>query len=367
MNGIFQNPHGVVIGTLSFVAAVLGGAVILGIVAHAILYAVIRSIGKYRNTLLHSALYRRTKRPTRWLFAFLAFGMTLPAVQSRLPEGLYSFLQDAVGPLVIIVVAWSLIRFTDVLEDIVLHHYEVETGDLRARRINTQFQVLKRILVVAIVVFALGSILMTFERIRNLGQAILASAGIIGIIVGVAAQRSVANLLAGIQIALTEPIRLGDSVVVEEEFGTIEEITLTYVVVKVWDNRRLVLPIGYFIEKPFQNWTREPSNILGTVFLYTDYTVPVEAIRAEFLRVAAESPLSDGAAAELSVTTLSKETVELRAVMSARTADDLWKLRCMVREHLIGFIQRNYPGSLPRFRAEISPADTGKAQSEHRP
>jgi small-conductance mechanosensitive channel len=245
------------------------------------------------------------------------------------------------------------VKSVGVLEDVVSRHYHLDGGDVKTRRINTQFQVLKRILIIVIVVFAIGSVLMTFDRIRQLGAAILASAGIIGIIVGVAAQRSVANLLAGIQIALTEPIRLGDSVTVEGEFGTVEEITLTYVVVRLWDNRRMVLPIVYFIEKPFQNWTREHTNLLGTIHLYMDYTVPVEEVRAEFQRLLRESPKWDGGASGFQVTDLSHNTMELRATVSAATSGDLWDLRCELRERLILFLRERYPESLPKFRAEI--------------
>ncbi|MFA6473131.1 MAG: mechanosensitive ion channel domain-containing protein, partial [Candidatus Latescibacterota bacterium] len=206
-----------------------------------------------------------------------------------------------------------------------------------------------------------GSILMTFDRIRQLGTAILASAGVAGIIIGVAAQRSVANLLAGIQIALTETVRLDDSVIVEGEYGNVEEITLTYIVVKLWDNRRMVLPIMYFIEKPFLNLTRVHTNLLGTVYLYLDYTIPANDIRNELHRLLKESPKWDGTAYGLSVTNLKEKTMELRALVSAKNSDDLWDLRCDIREKLIYFIRRNYPDVLPKIRLQM---EKGKPNGE---
>jgi small-conductance mechanosensitive channel len=347
---------------LTLIAGSILAAVLLGLIAHFILFSILRSLGRHRETPVYTSLFQHTRKAARWFMVTLAVNFSLPLLEVEQPDfsAAPEIARSFIAPLIIITLSWFLIQLINVLEDMIFHHYKLERGDLKARKINTQFQLLKRILIIAIIIFAVGTILMTFDRIRQLGATILASAGIIGIIVGVAAQRSVANLLAGIQIALTEPIRLGDTVVVEGEFGTIEEITLTYVVVRIWDKRRLVLPIMYFIEKPFQNWTRESSNILGTVYVYTDYTIPVQAVRTEFLRLVQASPLWDGATAGLQVTALSGETVELRAVMSAGMAGDLWDLRCEIREKLVEFIQQSYPESLPKFRAEIRDTGNGK-------
>jgi small-conductance mechanosensitive channel len=206
---------------------------------------------------------------------------------------------------------------------------------------------------VVVGITALAAMLMTFEKVRQLGASILASAGIIGIIVGVAAQRTIATFLAGIQIAVTQPIRIDDVVIVENEWGRIEKITLTYVIVRIWDLRRLVLPITYFIEKPFQNWTRVTADILGTVFVYVDYTVPAQAVRDELQRILKSSTLWDGKVCGLQVTNTTEHTVELRALMSAADASKAWDLRCEVREKLVNFIQSNYPDGLPKVRAEI--------------
>ena len=202
--------------------------------------------------------------------------------------------------------------------------------------------------------------LMTFENIRQLGTSILASAGIIGIIVGVAAQRTLATFIAGFQIAVTQPIRLDDVVIVENEWGRIEEITLTYVVVRIWNLRRLVVPITHFIEKPFQNWTRSTSDILGTVFLYVDYTVPIQEVREALHRILQEAELWDGKTWGLVPTNATERTVELRALMSAPDAPSAWNLRCKVREKLIEYVRNNYPEGLPKVRAEISSLNKDK-------
>jgi len=195
---------------------------------------------------------------------------------------------------------------------------------------------------------------MTFEKVRQLGTAILASAGIIGIILGFATQKTISTVLAGLQIAITQPIRVDDVVIIENEWGRIEEISLTYVVVRVWDLRRLVVPITYFIEKPFQNWTRVSADILGTVFIYADYTLPVQRLREELHSILRASDLWDGRAWGLQVTGTTERAIELRALMSAQDASSAWDLRCNVREKLLEFIQRNYPESLPRLRADLA-------------
>jgi small-conductance mechanosensitive channel len=205
--------------------------------------------------------------------------------------------------------------------------------------------------------------LMTFDQVRQLGTTILASAGIIGIVVGMAAQRTIGSFIAGLQIALTQPIRVDDVVIVENEWGRIEEITLTYVVVKIWDLRRLVVPITYFIEKPFQNWTRVTADILGTVYLYVDYTVPVESVREELQRILKASELWDGKVCVLQVTNTSERAVELRALMSAEDASTAWSLRCEVREKLITFVKENYPQALPKLRTEFHPLKDDEGQA----
>jgi small-conductance mechanosensitive channel len=193
------------------------------------------------------------------------------------------------------------------------------------------------------------------------GVSILASAGMIGIILGFAAQRSIATLFAGLQIALTQPIRIDDAVIVEGEWGRVEEITLTYVVIKIWDLRRLVVPVTYFLEKPFQNWTRVSANLLGTVFLYVDYSVPVDEVRRELQAILKVSALWDGQVGGVQVTNSSERTLELRLLMSAADSSKIFDLRCEVREKVLAFLQQNHPGSLPRVRADLGGLGPGAA------
>jgi small-conductance mechanosensitive channel len=207
---------------------------------------------------------------------------------------------------------------------------------------------------------------MVFDQVRSLGASVLASAGVLSIIIGFAAQRTIANLFAGFQLALTQPIRLDDVVIVENEWGRIEEVTLTYVVVRIWDMRRLIVPLSYFIEKPFQNWTRSRSDLLGTVFIHADYTIPVDAVREELKRIVAQSSLWDGQVCVLQVTNATERTVELRALASAPDASKAWDLRCEIREKLIAFVQQNFPESLPRLRAEVEPAHAAPRESNAR-
>lgn len=267
---------------------------------------------------------------------------------------LASMLAQTASLLFIGVVAFLLYQAVDAAAALVLSRYRIDVHDnLQARAVHTQVMVLKKVALTVITVFAGASMLMVFDTARQFGASILASAGVAGIIVGLAAQRSIATLLAGFQIALTQPIRVDDVVIVENEWGRIEEITLTYVVVRIWDLRRLVLPITYFIEHPFQNWTRVSADLLGTVFLRVDYTVPLEALRAEVTRILAASPHWDGKVNVLQVTDADARTMEVRVLVSAADASLAFSLRCEVREKLIVFLQERYPDALPKLRATV--------------
>jgi small-conductance mechanosensitive channel len=257
-----------------------------------------------------------------------------------------------------------LIKLVFVLSDFIEHAYDVaQANNLLARKIRTQIEYVRRVLIVCIILICSSLVLLTFDSVRQLGIGLLSSAGVLGIIFGIAAQKSIGNLLAGLQIAFTQPIRIEDVVVVEGEWGRIEEITLTYVVVRIWDLRRLVLPLNYFIEKPFQNWTRTSADILGTVFLYVDYTLPVDRLRQQLQALLASNPLWDGQTGTLQVTNSTERSMEVRAVVSARNSSDAWDLRCWVREELIAFIQREYPHCLPQARN----AWLGEGPTEPRP
>jgi small-conductance mechanosensitive channel len=264
--------------------------------------------------------------------------------------------------------AWLVIRMLAMVRDVVLGGYDLGAQDnLKARRIYTQMRVLERVVVVLVMVIAASGMLMTFDAVRQLGVSILASAGIIGIILGFAAQRSLATLFAGIQIAITQPMRIEDAVVVENEWGWIEEITLTYVVVRLWDQRRLIVPITHFIEKPFQNWTRNSSRLIGSVFILIDYTVPVEEVRRELKRILDNSPLWDKRVWNLQVTNTTERGVQLRALMSASDSSSAWDLRCHVREQLVEFLKRHFPDSLPRLGAVLTISQKKKDELEESP
>ena len=343
MNELWANWQGVVY---------LIGAIILGFVAYYALFKLAESFAKRTQTILDDSLLRHCRGPSRLIIPILLLHFLFPII--TIPGAGLPFLKQAFGLLLIASIAWLIIKLVYVVEDVLLGQFRVDVKDnLRARRIQTQIQIFKKVVIVVVGILALAIILMTFEKVRHLGTSILASAGIAGIIVGLAAQRSISTLLAGIQIAITQPIRIDDVVIVENEWGRIEEITLTYVVVRIWDLRRLILPITYFIEKPFQNWTRVTADILGTVFLYVDYNVPVRDIREELHRILKNSEFWDGKVWGLQVTNTTERTVELRALMSAPDASKAWNLRCEVRERLMAHIQREYPDGLPKLRAEI--------------
>lgn len=282
-------------------------------------------------------------------------GLILGAPALAVSPAMADVVQNGSSLLLVGVVGFVLFQAVDAAAAVVLTPHRLDVADnLQARAVHTQVMVLKKVAFTVIAIFTLASMLMVFESVRQFGASILASAGIAGIVIGFAAQRSIATLLAGFQIALTQPIRVDDVVIVEGEWGRIEEITLTYVVVRIWDLRRLVVPITYFLERPFQNWTRTSAELLGTVFLHVDYTVPVEHVRAELTRILEASAFWDGKVNVLQVTEMKERTLELRALASAVDASVAWDLRCEIRERLVAFLQEHYPHSLPRIRATVA-------------
>jgi len=267
------------------------------------------------------------------------------------PDRLQAMFRDGVSMLLVAAIGYVLYRLVDAACDLLLERYPIDVADNRqARAVRTQVTVLRKVAVSVIVLFAFAGMLMVFDQVRQIGATILASAGVAGIVIGFAAQRSLGTLLAGFQIALTQPIRIGDSVIVEGEFGGIEEITLTYVVVSIWDQRRLIVPITYFLEKPFQNWTRTSVELLGTVELYVDYDFPIEALRRKLDSILESSKLWDRRVKAFQVTDVREHTVQVRALVSAANAGAAFDLRCEVREALLRFLQQEHPESLPRMR-----------------
>ncbi|MFA5334760.1 MAG: mechanosensitive ion channel domain-containing protein [Candidatus Omnitrophota bacterium] len=326
-----------------------------GFVAGWILYFLVSLLLKRNDRFFSEGLkvdLRHLKSPLRFLIPALCVAGSVPLL--RLTENTRLFIGDFMRLLFIALFGWVAIKIAYIVRDALLNRYDITVQDnVRARGMHTQMRVITNIIVVVIVILTASFILMSFPHVRHIGVSMLASAGIVGVVVGFAAQKTLGNLIAGIQIAIAQPIRLDDVVVIEGEWGWIEEITLTFVVVRIWDLRRLVVPISYFLEKPFQNWTRTSADLLGTVSIYTDYTVPVKEVRNELTRILKNSAKWDNKVDVLQVTNATEKTIELRALMSAADSPAMWDLRCEVRENLLEFLQRRFPECLPRIRIEM--------------
>lgn len=330
----------------------IGVAIAIGLIVKFLLSLLIRkkpSGGKPQFSVARSILLRMGK-PFSYLLPLLAFNFLLPLM--RIQSRYYPGLDKAVGICLTIAFSFVLIGVVKIFEDYAYHSFDITKADnLKERKIRTQLQFIRRLAIGLIIILAACIILLSFNNLRKLGASLLAGVGVGGIIIGFAAQKSLGNLLAGFQLAFTQPLRIDDVLVVEGEWGRVEEITLTYVVVSIWDQRRLILPINYFIEKPFQNWTRSSAEMLGTAFFYLDYTIPVDQLRTEFERLLSLSPLWDKRAKALQVTNTSEHTIEVRALMSSSNSGNAFDLRCYIRENLIKYIREHFPGSLPKTRA----------------
>jgi len=347
MKEVFSNVHPWIASI-----AILAGVILLALIGHRLLFTVVKRISHRTAAEFDNYLIQHTEKPARAIIPLFALYLAFPFLNA--PADFTVTVTHITTLGLIASISWLLIAFTGVATDFISAKYRIDEKDnLTARRIHTQIYVLRRIVVVVVGIVALALMLMTFPSIQHIGATLFASAGVAGLIVGLAARSTISSLLAGVQIALTEPIRIDDVVIVEGEWGWIEEISFTYVVVQIWDLRRLVVPLSYFIERPFQNWTRQSADLLGTVFLYTDYSAPVEKVREELYRVLKESHLWDGKSWGLQVTNTTEHTIELRALMSAPDSGTAWDLRCYVREKLIEFLQQKYPEGLPKTRAEI--------------
>ncbi len=352
MKFIFQN-----IGTAWSMVLIFGGAILFGLVLHAVLFIILRKIARRTTTALDDLLISRVRNSFLLLLPLLSISLSVSIFRYAIKSEALPDIHLLLHIFYIIAFAWMFLGLILYLQDYVLRRYQLDAEDnLQARRIYTQVTIIRKLAHVIVVLLALVLVLMQFETLRYIGTGILASAGLAGIIIGFAAQKTIGNLLAGMQIALTQPIRFDDVVVVEGEWGRIEEVTLTYVVVRIWDLRRLILPISYFIEKPFQNWTRQSSDILGSVYVYVDYSVPVDDLRNKLQQIVKGSPNWDGKVCRLQVTDATDRVVQLRALMSASDSGAAWELRCEVRERLIEFVKLKYPECLPRFRAEFFPS-----------
>ena len=295
------------------------------------------------------SVFTQTRGLTKAALLILAMMLAVPVVP--LPPETAALLARMMAVAVIGLIGWAAMIALHIAADLYLRRFRLDIDDnLLARKHNTQVRVLARTVDVLLIMLTLSAALMTFPAVRQYGVSLFASAGVAGIVAGLAARPVLSNLMAGVQLAMTQPIRLYDAVIVENEYGTIEEITSTYVVVKLWDLRRMIVPLTYFIEKPFQNWTRENSSLIGNVMMYLDYRAPVGIIRQKFRDIVKESKLWDGQTAALQITDFKEGTMELRLLMSARSSGAAFDLRCEVREKLIDFIQHEHPEALPHSR-----------------
>lgn len=312
-------------------------------------------------------LIHRAESPTLWLIPLLA----LQTVWTSAPDDLMLIngVRHLNGMLVVATFTWLALRCVKAIGEAVAIRNPLDIEDnLQARRIQTQVRVLVRCLNVLVLLFGTGLILMSFPPVRQIGTSLLASAGLAGLAAGFAAKPVLGNLIAGLQIAISQPIRLDDVVIVEGEWGRIEEISGTYVVVKIWDERRMVIPLQYFIEKPFQNWTRSTSSLIGSVFLWVDYSLPLEELRAETERICNDIPhLWDGRVCVLQVTDTTDRAMQLRVLLSSADSSRSWDARCHMRERLIAFVAKQYPQCLPQLRAEMSSRNVKPERDAHEP
>ena len=338
-------------------------AISFGLYASAILVAVLLYRVAFRaatrivrdRDLFWRSLVSRNRRPVRLAFVTAAVVLVTPAAPLTIGQA------EAVRHLLVLCIiglfAWVAISALHVWTVVYLRRYKLDSSDnLLARKHVTQTQILQRVGRILVIAVALSVGLMTFDGVRQYGISLLASAGAAGIIVGLALQPVLKNVFAGIQLAITQPIRIDDALLVEGEWGNVEEITATYVVVRIWDLRRLVIPLTYFIEKPFQNWTREEANLIGTVFLHLDYRAPVEAIREKARAIIAASDLWDRKVFAVQVTELRQDTMEIRILASAANSPRAFDLRCLVREQMMAWLQQEHPEVLPRRRVEAEVA-----------
>jgi small-conductance mechanosensitive channel len=317
----------------------------IGLFIQWLLFKLLELGNKRKPTVLKAQILQHLNMPFKFLLPLLFVYGSLSSFE------LSAFWKKLIEACIIINFTWVLIAFLQGLEVLVKQKFQVEGNyKVKERKVLTQLRFLKSLAFIVIITLAIASIFWNITEVRKIGTTILTSAGVIGIIVGVAAQKSIANLITGFQIAFTQPIKINDKVEIEGEFGTIEDITLTYVVVKTWDLRRLVLPLNYFNDNPLINYSFNSPELIGTVLLYVDYSFPINALRSELMSLLKSNPLWSKKAADLLVTKADQLTIEIRASFSAKNASDVWDLRCTIREQLLEFMQQHHSASLPKLR-----------------
>ncbi len=338
--------------TWFWIIFLLCAVIVLSNLAHFLVFRVLRRRERENKEHRWASVQLYLSHPARAIFFLTCLLIVLPAVP-QLSYGLQSAIRQGFVMALVVALGWFAIGCVYVFQAATLRRYDLSAeNNVQARRVHTQFQLFRRMLITFIVIIDFGALLWSFNdpRIWHYGSGLLASAGIASIILATAAKSTVANFLAGLQIALTEPIRIDDVVVVQGEWGRVEEINSAYVVIRIWDLRRLIVPLSYFIENSIQNWTRESADILGTAFLYVDYSVPVEALRQQLEVIVHASPLWDGKVCGLQVTNLTDRSMEIRCLMSSRNSGENFDLRCLVREEMTAWIQKNHPAAFPTAR-----------------
>ena len=333
---------------VSFVLLV--SAVIVAWLLHEAVLAAMRRLLHGRRPYLRMVI-EATKKPTRLALLILALAIALPA--APLGAETMTVLARILGLATICLLGWIALTVLQIAANLYLSNFRIDVADnFLARKHVTQIRVLVRVLDTVIILITLGFALMTFDSVRQYGVSLFASAGVAGVVFGLAAQPVLSNLIAGVQLAVTQPIRLEDAVTVQNEYGWIEEITATYVVIRLWDLRRLIVPLNFFIQQPFYNWTRQAAANMGTVLLYLDYAAPIDRIRQKAGEIVAQSQQLSGKVINAQVTNTTAQAIEVRVLLSADSAGDTSDLCAYVREKLVGFLQREHPEALPRSRSE---------------
>jgi small-conductance mechanosensitive channel len=321
--------------------------------AERILFRIFRKLAADRSESVLAAVLHRAEQPSAFIFPLVAVEAALPYV--KLPEWFKPPGEQVLGICIIAAIAWVLVAVIELFADIAKRRYRIDEPDnLRARAVETRVDILNRTATTLVILVGVAAALMTFPPVRAVGATLLASAGLLGLAAGLAARPVLENLVAGVQIALTQPIRIDDVVIVENENGRIEKITATYVVVRLWDLRRMVLPLTYFIDHPFQNLTYSTANLIGSVLIYLDYSLPMADLRAEATRIVEATPLWDHQVLSVAMTDAKETTVEVRVLVSARGSSDLFDLRCLVREGLVEFVRARHPSDLPSSRVILA-------------
>lgn len=347
------------------IAIIVIGFVFIGWAANQIVFALLKLAVRKRDVFWRGVVGRaRLKVRIAVMIVALALAVTVSPLHPDPSEAI----RQALVFLLILTLGWMLIGASDMWAVVYLRRYNMAAEDnLIARKHVTQARILQRVAALLIGAVTLGLALLTIAEVRQWGMSLLASAGVVGIIAGFALQPLLTNLIAGVQIATDQPVRLDDAVVVEGEWGTIEEITSTYVVVKLWDWRRMILPLTYFIQKPFQNWTRETSRLIGSAFLYVDYEAPMERLRLELERICRESPHWDGDVLSLQVTDITDRVAQVRCLASAANGAAAFDLRCEIREKMLAFMRDECPEALPRDRIDLNRLSSPDAAPPARP